>query len=665
MSRVLKYLLVAILTLISFNVEAQINRRYIHYLGQELIVEGEYEGAIDALNVLLRVDKNSYNAYFLRGVAKYNLGDYIGAESDFTSAININPVYTIAYHYRAITRSYLGNYDDSLDDFAKAIDIRPDQEGLYYSRGITFYLSQQFKKAIADFDHYLRRKPNTVDAYVNRGTSYLMLQDTVKALNDFNRAVKTNRFDASGFFRRGSLYLQQEKFTDAYNDLTVAIKLDSTYVLSYFNRALVHNSLHQPLDAINDLNKVIELDSTSSITYFNRALLLSQIGDYNNALKDYDMVSTLSPNNVLLYFNRGGLNNQLGEVEKAEEDFTKAIELYPDFANAYINRSAVRHRMGKMKESKIDYDIAQRKIKEYREKMTDSTFSIYADTSKVFSSLLSFNSDFSSENIDINTISEDKTDLSSMNRFTPTTPKEVFELKSQQYINEAVNKEQAELQEFGLSISTFDDKSDEEKIAADEMNLDNQLLSKPNDKRLNFAKGVFEHSRRQYSNAIRLYSIAIKQDPMNAFYYMNRAVADAEMIEFVSQIDNQSHSLVIDADPVNQLKNVKRTYNYDSALNDINKAIMLNPNVAQFHYNKASILTLSGDLVSAIESYTKAIELHPYMSEAYLNRGVLQIKLKETKKGFLDISHAGELGNDKAYEIIKRYGNILKNSLNE
>ena len=52
---------------------------------------------------------------------------------------------------------------------------------------------------------------------------------------------------------------------------------------------------------------------------------------------------------------------------------------------------------------------------------------------------------------------------------------------------------------------------------------------------------------------------------------------------------------------------------------------------------------MSGSLPEAFEDYTKAIELNPNFAEAYYNRGIIQIFMKDTRKGCLDISKAGEL----------------------
>ena len=60
-------------------------------------------------------------------------------------------------------------------------------------------------------------------------------------------------------------------------------------------------------------------------------------------------------------------------------------------------------------------------------------------------------------------------------------------------------------------------------------------------------------------------------------------------------------------------------------------------------------------LPEAADDYTKAIELNPSFAEAYYNRGLLQIYMKDTRKGCLDISKAGELGIKEAYKVLKIY----------
>ena len=70
---------------------------------------------------------------------------------------------------------------------------------------------------------------------------------------------------------------------------------------------------------------------------------------------------------------------------------------------------------------------------------------------------------------------------------------------------------------------------------------------------------------------------------------------------------------------------------------------------------KFNKISLSSEHINSIESYTKAIDLYPYMGDAYFNRGLVLIYLKDKEKGCIDLSRAGELGVQDAYGVIKKY----------
>ncbi|MBR3678432.1 MAG: tetratricopeptide repeat protein [Alistipes sp.] len=642
------------------SVVAQYNREYFFYVGRRQMMDNDFREAIRTLNVLLRFDENAYEGYFLRGIAKYNLDDLLGAEADFTTAIEKNPVFTTAYTYRAITRSRLGNYDDALSDFREAIDLRPDLPNPYYSRGVTRLLNQQFEEAISDFDNFIRYEKKVADAYINRGVCYLHLKDTVRAYADFDLGIRTNRESPTGYNRRGTLYLMQHRMAEAESDFDKAVQCDSMLPMSYFNRALVYNETNRPMLSLKDLDRVIQLDSTSSIAYFNRAIVRSRIGDYNRALEDYNKVATYSPNNVLLYYNRALLYQQLGEIKRASDDYTKAIELYPDFANAYLGRSYLRGLLRDYKGAKSDRQIAERKIAEYKSRLNDSIYSIYADTTRRFDKLLSFESRIvgsSFERITSRKTNDDKMSLLPLFKFTFTrdsvsatdTPRRFHLQRVEDFVEELKNPM--------LAVSCR-----ESTIAPDSLMAINRRLKGEARGEVSFAQlfqlAISESLVKQYTNAVNSYTAAITLSPTNPFVYLNRAATQAEMIDFISSIDNAYQRISIESDPARQLHNRStRTYNYDDAIADLTKAIKLYPGFAYAYYNRANLLALSGQLPEAYDDYTKAIELNPNFAEAYYNRGLIQIYMKDTHKGCLDISKAGELGIEEAYEVLRAYSN--------
>ncbi len=642
-----------------FSLRAQYNKDYFYWVGRNNMINNDYRGAIDVLNSLLRFDDDAYEAYFLRGIAKYNLNDLLGADADFSIAIEKNPVYTNAYVNRAITRSRLGNYDDALRDFEEAIDLRPDLPNPYFSRGVTRLLNQQAEEAIKDFDEFIKYENKVSDAYVNRGVCYLQLRDTLMAMENFNAAVRINRESSNAYNRRGTLHMQQGRLEQAEDDFDNSIANDSTYLLSFFNRSLIYNDTKRPLLALSDLDQVIKIDSTNSLSYFNRAIVRTQVGDYNRALEDYNRVVGYSPNNVLAYFYRANLLSQLGQVERAEQDYTQAIELYPDFANAYMYRSNTRFLLNKSAAAKRDRDIAERKITEHKSKLKDSTYSIYSDTTYRFDKLLSFDSNFSGskfENISLQAGKSNTLALIPLFRFTFNHSQSQALPNPTHYNPEQLSSFTSELNNDLLTLNQGDSNLSPERLVELNIEYKEQVRRFPNSWQKLFESAISQGLIKQYTNAVNTYTAAININPTNPFLYLNRSTTQAEMIDFISSIDNSYQRISIDSDPANRLhNNQSRTYNYDEAISDLNKVLKLLPALAYAYYNRANLLALSGKLPEAYDDYTRAIESYPLFAEAYYNRGVIQIYMKDTRKGCIDISKAGELGIEAAYEVLKEY----------
>lgn len=644
---------------------AQYNKEYYFWMGRSLMMNNDYREAIRTLNILLRFDDDAHEAYFLRGIAKYNLDDLLGAEADFSTAIEKNPVFTNAYTYRAITRSRLGNYDDALQDFREAIDLRPDRPNPYYSRGVTRLLNQQFEEAIEDFNTFILYEKKVSEAYLNRGVCYLCLKDTVKAYENFNLAIRTNRENPDGYNRRGTLYMQQQRYTEAEEDFNKAVACDSNYIVSYFNRALVYSDTNRPMLALGDFDRVLKIDSTNAITYFNRGIVRAQIGDYHRSLEDFDRLAEYVPDNVLVFYNRANIHAELGNAEEAVRDYSRAIELYPDFANAYINRSYMRSLLGDARGARTDRMTADKKISAYKARLErDSTYSVYADTTQKFDRLLSFDSKFGGAT-KLDRLSGGRTsanDLALLPMFKFTimqADSSRVETQTHLYRTQRVDDFCRRVGNAQLAIAAGQSNIAADSLLAADRRLADRIKEGDSEWTTLFERGITQSLIKQYTSSVASYTAAIEQNPANPFLYMNRATTRAEMIDFISSIDNSYQRISIDTDPVNHLaQNRSRSYDYEEAIEDMNKAIKLYGDFAYFWYNRANLQALSGRLPEAFADYTRAIELNESFAEAYFNRGLVQIFMKDTRKGCLDISKAGELGIESAYEVLKRYSAI-------
>jgi tetratricopeptide (TPR) repeat protein len=658
LKNVVKNIILVLFLAISTYSYAQYDKYYYFNRGREHLINARYAYAISDFSILIQADSSLYEGYFFRGIAKYNLNDYIGALQDFNKALHISPAFTQAYHYRAITLSQLNRFDEAMKDYESAIDLRPDNVGIYFSRGITHLMSQKFDKAIEDFNVYLLHESNSSDAFVNRGTAYLMSKDTIRALEDYNKAIYFRSFDANAYIRRARIYAMRDENQKALKDLDLAIRLDSTSSFVFFSRALVKHALEDINGALNDLSKVLELDPDNALSYYNRALIRSQIGDYNNALEDYGHVVDINPDNVLAYFNRAAVEIELNDYYAALRDYTKAIELYPDFATAYMNRSIVRNQIGQRENARKDYDIAQQKIALFRNDASDSIFSLFADTSRTFNKLLALDAEFTKRTFS-NKLETRRIGfmIQPLFKFSEGASKSTLALDKQYFfpqIDEFLKNENLQ----NIALSTQDIEINDTIVGR--MGLTSEVLIRSDEDNIKalgyFIKGMSQAQIKQFSSAINYFTKAITLDPTNIFYYLNRSAVRSEMIDFISNIENSIPTLSLEDNIVSSKNTINQNvYDYNEAIDDLAKIESLNPNFAYLYYNRGNLLCLSNKMPEAIESYTKAIKQYPYFAEAYFNRGLVSIYLRDTEKGCIDVSQSGEMGVDEAYSIIKKY----------
>ena len=90
------------------------------------------------------------------------------------------------------------------------------------------------------------------------------------------------------------------------------------------------------------------------------------------------------------------------------------------------------------------------------------------------------------------------------------------------------------------------------------------------------------------------------------------------------------------------------------AINDLDKALTLNPRLVYAWFNKGNIYYSLGDYTSALECYNRALELRSDFPEAYYNRGLTYLSLGNRESGRADLSRAGELGILPSYSVLKR-----------
>ena len=184
------------------------NAKYYFMSGvQKGELQGNYLGAISDLTKAIELSPKFGDAYQVRGWNKSQIGDYVGAIKDYNRALQLDSIFSNDSDiYFALGRVYLKmkNYEAAISDYSLAIDLDPPAVFLkraHNERGIANYHLGNIEQAVFDFNLAIMLDKNSGIAYLYRGLAIKKTGDMKRACNDWRKAASLKNLDAANLVR--------------------------------------------------------------------------------------------------------------------------------------------------------------------------------------------------------------------------------------------------------------------------------------------------------------------------------------------------------------------------------------------------------------------------------------------------------------------------------
>lgn len=198
-------------------------------------------------------------------------------------------------------------------------------------------------------------------------------------------------------------------------------------------------------------------------------------------------------------------------------------------------------------------------------------------------------------------------------------------------------------------------------------NLSEDKKSQTNEENIFLIQGNEYYENEDYSKAIFSYSKHLEKEPNNTDVLFSRALAKSEIGDQYGAINDYDKILSMEGKVTPRIYKFSTIYNnkayclvqlknYQAALPFVEKALQLDETEWYIWDTRAEIFLNLGQLDKCISDCNKAINIEPN-GNSYLLRGYARIKKGEKTNGCQDLSKAGELGENKAYDSIKKYCN--------
>ena len=669
---------------------AQVNTERVLLIGRNALYFEDYVLAIQYFNQVIGAKPYLAAPYYYRGLSKFFLDDFKGAEEDCSLCLERNPYWLGAYQLRGAARQNRENYEGAAKDYAQSLEFLPEDKITLLNMGIVNIELKEFDIAEKTFQELLRYYPDYTPTYLMRAAMFLEKGDTLNAIQNYNTTIEKDPYTAHSFAARGILYLQQQEYNKALADLDEAIRLDPYFEGNYINRGLVRYNLKDLRGAMADYDRVIEMDANNLIARFNRGLLRAQVADNNRAIKDFDKVLELEPSNTIAYLNRSMLNAEIGDFDGALRDMNVVLVEHPDFFQGYYSRAQLKRQMNDLQGAESDYKLARGK-EALAKKLMENEKLAQTENSEAKGTREETDKDIDKFSLLVvaDKKAEEKTKYKSETRgkvqnknteillepkFVITYYERPYEVQRPVYYSSLIDKANNSL---GL---TWKVRAANSEASLNELQVETHFRSIENYSKsieetkdnasLYFGRGIDFMLIQDYAIAIEDFDKAIGKDPKFVLAYFGRALARSKQLESTTDVQ-EAKTRMIDSPnrmklPVSSKDKAfasttpvvpevsKKTLEYDVILRDYEKVINLDPKFIYAYYNRAEILSIQKDYRGAISDYSEAITLEPQFAEAYFNRGLARLSVGETVTGLDDLRKAGELGIVESYSIIKR-----------
>lgn len=165
--------------------------------------------------------------------------------------------------------------------------------------------------------------------------------------------------------------------------------------------------------------------------------------------------------------------------------------------------------------------------------------------------------------------------------------------------------------------------------------------------------------RRQYGEAVKIYSGLIAKGNENAIIYHNRGRAYQELGAVAAA--EQDYLTAMKFDPrspspcISMASLLYKQENYARALVYTGKALKLSDDIAEAYFLRARAAHQLGSTETALEAYNNAIRLNDRYGSAYLYRGALKAGMSQIAEACQDFTTAHTLGESTAAAVLQKY----------
>jgi tetratricopeptide (TPR) repeat protein len=156
--------------------------------------DGKYKEALDSFDLAISIDSNYPEVYYHIGELYFDMENYIKSVENLSKAIERGRKDLDVFYLRGMAKFYLGDYRGSDLDYLKAFEVVDKKtaiksiSGLFFNMGLNKSELKDYKGAIGDYTKALSFDENNFEALTNRGFYRIKIGDVNGGCLDLSKA---------------------------------------------------------------------------------------------------------------------------------------------------------------------------------------------------------------------------------------------------------------------------------------------------------------------------------------------------------------------------------------------------------------------------------------------------------------------------------------------
>ncbi|KAK7582459.1 hypothetical protein V9T40_013904 [Parthenolecanium corni] len=210
--------------------------------GNSCVAKKEWTDAIHHYTEAINCFSKDATFYCNRALCFLQVEKFKEAETDCTTALQLDPEYVKAYHRRGLALKELNQLKEALENFQKALDLDPKNACINKDfmklekrmnetnllKGNQFVQKKDWKSAIECYTEACKLYPDDVSFNLNRALCFLKTKEPKKTLLDCTLVLERDPENVKAYFRRAEAHETLQNYSKAHDDFLSAFRLDSS-----------------------------------------------------------------------------------------------------------------------------------------------------------------------------------------------------------------------------------------------------------------------------------------------------------------------------------------------------------------------------------------------------------------------------------------------------